>query len=96
MNVLETLVRNGAAVTAYDEIAKPIDPKGFVSAGTALEACEGAELLVVLTESKEYKSIDPKVVANIMAPGAVVFDTRRVLDRQTWTQYFSHVKTLGN
>ena len=96
MSILEDLVSSGAAVTAYDEIAKNVQTKGFVLANSALEACEGAEVLLVLTESQEYKSIDPKRAATLMSQGAVVFDTRRILDRDTWTQHFNHVKTLGN
>lgn len=96
MSVLEDLVSSGAAVTAYDEIAKNVKPKGFLLANSALEACEGAEVLLVLTESQEYKTIDPKRAAALMSQGAVVFDTRRILDRDTWTQHFNHVKTLGN
>ncbi len=96
MSVLEDLVSSGAAVTAYDEIAKNVEPKGFVLANSALEACEGAEVLLILTESQEYKTIDPKRAAALMSKDAVVFDTRRILDRDTWTQHFNHVKTLGN
>jgi UDPglucose 6-dehydrogenase len=96
MSILEDLVSSGAAVTAYDEIAKNVQPKGFVLANSALEACVGAEVLLVLTESQEYKTIDPKRAAALMSKDAVVFDTRRILDRDTWNQHFNHVKTLGN
>jgi UDPglucose 6-dehydrogenase len=96
MSILEYLEGSGAAFTSYDEIEKNDEPKGFVLANSALEACEGAEVLLVLTESQEYKTIDPKRAAALMSKDAVVFDTRSILDRVTWTQHFNHVKTLGN
>jgi UDPglucose 6-dehydrogenase len=96
MSVLEDLVKKGASVSAYDAIAKPINPKGYVLADSALEACRDADALLVLTESEEYKSVDPKAASALMSRDAVVFDTRRILDRVSWSEHFSSVKTLGN
>jgi UDPglucose 6-dehydrogenase len=46
-------------------------------------SCESAELLVVLTEWNEFKSVDPIDVYGRMST-ALVFDCRNILPDQSW------------
>jgi UDPglucose 6-dehydrogenase len=48
--------------------------------GSALEACRGAEAVVIATEWKEFKTIDWKSIYNDMSKPAFVFDGRLLVD----------------
>jgi len=47
---------------------------------SALEACQGAEAVVIATEWKEFKTIDWQSVYNGMSKPAFVFDGRLLVD----------------
>ena len=47
---------------------------------SALDACYGAEAVVIATDWDEFKEIDWSLVYNVMRKPAVVFDGRRVVD----------------
>jgi UDPglucose 6-dehydrogenase len=72
----------GATVTAYDpiaeEAARPLLP-GVEFAPSALEAAEGADAVVLVTEWDEIVGTDPGALAGAMA-GTVVIDGRNALD----------------
>ena len=85
MAIVERLLREGAHVTAYDPGA------GEHAAGTlpglhvvadAYEACEGADVLTVLTEWDEFRTADFMWVRQVMARPAVV-DGRNLLEPET-------------
>jgi UDPglucose 6-dehydrogenase len=50
---------------------------------SALEACQGAEAVVIATEWKEFKTIDWQSIYNGMSKPAFVFDGRLLLDVDT-------------
>ena len=84
LSVLRRLAARGAVLRAYDP-TRP-DPGDAHLAGLGLEiadhplaACEGADVLVVLTEWPELAEVDLAKVAAIMESPAVV-DTRNILD----------------
>jgi UDPglucose 6-dehydrogenase len=84
LSVLRRLRRRGAVVKAFDPI-RP-DPSDGQLSGLGLElcdtpyaACEGADVLVILTEWPEFAAIDLEKVAAIMARPAIV-DTRNLLE----------------
>ncbi|MBM6387828.1 MAG: nucleotide sugar dehydrogenase [Paenibacillus sp.] len=52
---------------------------------TLTEAIDGADAILILTDHNEFKQIDPKEIITI-ARGALVFDTRRVVNHQAWTE----------
>jgi len=52
----------------------------FVSCASALEACDGADALAVMTEWDEFASIDFEAAFAAMRKPAFVFDGRNVLD----------------
>jgi len=58
------------------------------------QAVEGADLLVVLTDHREYKLLDPQDIAPLVR-NRVVLDTRRVLDRKLWEDAGFKVVRIG-
>ncbi len=69
----------GAAVHAYDPAAKG-DIGGIDRAADPYSVCEGADVLVVLTEWDEFRWLDFDKVAGLMTASRVV-DARNLLDR---------------
>jgi UDPglucose 6-dehydrogenase len=79
IDVIRRLVSRGAVVKAYDPaVRRPIE--GIEVCDDAYAACEGAEVLVVLTEWDEFRWLDFDKVATAMKQYAIV-DSRNVLDR---------------
>jgi UDPglucose 6-dehydrogenase len=72
-------------VRAYDPQVKLNDNDGWpVQPGSALEACRGADALVVMTPWAEFAAIDPAELAEVMA-GRVVIDPFRALAGGRWS-----------
>lgn len=70
----------------YGRTCPATEPKaaalaGIEVVGDAYAACEGAAVLLVLTEWEEFKWLDFDKVAEMMTARAVV-DARNVLDRE--------------
>jgi UDPglucose 6-dehydrogenase len=81
LDVIRRLLARGATVKAYDPaVRRPIE--GIEVCDDAYAACEGAEVLVVLTEWDEFRWLDFDKVATAMKQPAIV-DSRNVLDRTT-------------
>jgi len=81
-----TLLHNmGAVVRAYEPSATG-EYKAFPwieLVGSAVEVCEGADALAVLTEWPEFSGVDANAVAAVMKSLAVV-DGRNVLNPEVW------------
>ncbi len=78
LEVIDRLLRRGAKVKAYDPAAHEAI-EGVERAGDPYGACEGASVLVVLTEWDELRWVDFEKVAGVMAEPRIV-DTRNLLD----------------
>jgi UDPglucose 6-dehydrogenase len=82
VRVVQDLLARGAAVTCYDpaamEPARVVLP-GVEFAGTALDAAQGADCLVVATEWREFLSVDLDRLRGSMTRPVVV-DGRNVFD----------------
>lgn len=76
--IAEAVRARGASLRVYDPTVSEEFPDWLVCA-SPLEACEGADVLVVATEWSIFAEIDLEAVAALMARPAVV-DTRQVLD----------------
>ncbi len=96
--LMERLWAAGATVRAYDPVAMQEtrklypDQKQLSLMGTAMDALEGADALVINTEWHEFRSPDwPRVSATLRSP--VVFDGRNVYDpevvRKQGLSYFA-------
>ncbi|MFN0091887.1 MAG: UDP-glucose dehydrogenase family protein [Acidimicrobiales bacterium] len=78
LEIIGRLVREGAEVVAFDPAIKELD--GIDVSPDPYACCEGAEVLVVLTEWDEFRWLDMDKVAEVMATPKVV-DARNLLDR---------------
>ncbi|MDA1191733.1 MAG: nucleotide sugar dehydrogenase [Candidatus Poribacteria bacterium] len=80
LEIVALLRADGIEVRAFDpkadygELANTLD---FLVAESAMEACRGADLLVLLTEWDDFKSVDWDAVKAAMR-SAVVFDTKNL------------------
>ena len=83
--IVGRLVEAGARVRVFDpvgmEAARPMLPPGVVCCTGALDAAQGADALVVVTEWGEFRALAPEALARAMA-GRVVVDLRNVFDPQ--------------
>lgn len=82
--ILSLLRDMGAQVRGYDPAARGLEAYPWIErCDSALQACEGADALAVLTEWPEFAGIAPGEAATRLARTAVV-DGRNVLDAATW------------
>ncbi len=83
--VVDALMRRGATVCAYDPVAMGEARKiyqgvhGVQFAGTALEAAQGADALVIMTEWKTFRSPDFDELKRALKE-PVIFDGRNLYD----------------
>jgi UDPglucose 6-dehydrogenase len=78
IEVIDRLRARGAKVRAYDPAAKET-PEGVERAADPYAACEGADVLAVLTEWDELRWVDFEKVAGLMRSPMIV-DCRNLLD----------------
>ncbi len=84
--VINRLVAAGATVQAFDPTVagpKPGLPADIMIADSPYSACNGADVLAVLTEWDDFRWLDVAQVAAAMRGRAVV-DARNLLDRNEW------------
>ncbi|MEJ1979306.1 MAG: UDP-glucose/GDP-mannose dehydrogenase family protein [Acetobacteraceae bacterium] len=81
--IVHRLVEEGATIRTFDpegmEQARPLLPEGVVYCHDALEAAQGADALVVVTEWNEFRALAPSRLAGIMR-GRVMVDLRNIFD----------------
>ncbi len=87
LDIAARLLELGATVSAYDPeangTAARVRPQ-LRYVDTAAAAMQDADLVLVLTEWNEFRTLDPNTVASIVA-SPVVIDGRNCLDRDAWT-----------
>lgn len=97
LDVARRLVAAGADVAAHDpeaiEKARPSVPELDYRV-SALDALDGAELILVLTEWSEYAQLDPVVAAGRVRTRTVI-DARSCLDAERWRAAGWRVLSLG-
>ena len=83
--VVRGLAARGASIRAYDPVATPearralADVAGIDFTTTAQQALQGADALVIVTEWKEFRSVDLDAMRKQMR-GDVIVDGRNILD----------------
>ena len=95
--VIERMMVAGARVRAYDPtVASRSEalPEGLEICADPVEACRGADGLVILTEWPEFAEVDPGAVSAVLEVASVV-DTRGVIDRKRWTSAGFGVESIG-
>ena len=85
MRVCDRLIDAGAQLMAYDPRLNAIDERvlcshPFVAVNDPYLATKAADAIVVLTEWPEFRDLDWHTIAR-RAPGALILDTRNILDR---------------
>jgi UDPglucose 6-dehydrogenase len=85
IKILLMLRDAGAVIQAYEPTAKSgYEAYPWITMKqSALEACVGADALVLLTEWPEFAAIEPHDVATRMKSARVV-DSRNILDKTAW------------
>ncbi len=73
LSLIRALLAQGAVVQAYDPVAGAaaravVDDPALVLADTALQACEGADVLAVMTDWDEFKAPDFAALSMQLAP----------------------------
>lgn len=97
LNVAATILLQGAQVTVYDPKANDTAAKNFPTlayAPSALEAAQGADLILHLTEWSEFREIDPAEVAEVVSQRRVL-DGRNALDPERWRAAGWTYRALG-
>ncbi len=97
LDVATQMQLQGAAVTVTDPQAVPNARRlapGLAYAGTALEAAQDADLVMILTEWDDYRQLDPDVLAGVVAQRRML-DGRNALDPATWRAAGWTYRALG-
>ncbi|WP_050028612.1 UDP-glucose/GDP-mannose dehydrogenase family protein [Verrucomicrobium sp. BvORR034] len=99
INLVETLVKEGADVTAYDPKAMdkfrelPIAGKVTLT-DNPVEAARGAEALIVATEWPEFATVDLQELRDAMRT-PLIFDGRNLLDPTAAASYGFQYRGIG-
>ena len=106
ISISKNLIQEGAKLCFYDpkvkekqilnELSAVSYEQNIIVCSCALEAAEGADAIVVLTEWTEFKVLDWKNIFRAMRKPAWIFDTRIILDRKELREIGFRVWTLGN
>ena len=97
LNVAGMLQLNGATVNVYDPKAMENSQRLFPTLNystSALEACDRADAVLVLTEWREFLELEPRTLADTVR-ARVVVDGRNCLDTDRWTDAGWKVYALG-
>ena len=94
LEVISRLQAKGANVRSFDPVARAEENQSVITCATALEAATGSHALLVLTEWSEFADVNPEDVSHVMA-GETIFDTRNVLNQQSWGAVFPKFHQLG-
>lgn len=90
VNIVRELCKLGASVQGYDPRAVISDIPGLTRVETPLKACDGAELLIVLTEWPEFAQVSAREASSLMETSRIL-DARNILNSEDWTissEYF--------
>jgi UDPglucose 6-dehydrogenase len=100
--IVARLVGDGAIVRAFDpegmDQARPLLPESVIYCRDALQAAEGADALVVITEWNEFRALAPTRLSAAMR-GRVLVDLRNIYEpsamREAGFQYHSIGRALS-
>jgi UDPglucose 6-dehydrogenase len=97
LNVAAQIQLQGGDVTVYDPKAMDSARKAYPSlayADSATAACQGADVVLHLTEWQEFRDIDPVTLGEVVGSGHVV-DGRNALDPAVWRAAGWTYRALG-
>ncbi|MEV1245719.1 UDP-glucose dehydrogenase family protein [Nonomuraea sp. NPDC050022] len=97
LDVAVTIGQQGGQVTVYDPIALDNARKAHPElhyGESALEAVQGAHVVLLLTEWPEFVDLDPEELGQVVATRRIV-DGRNALNTETWRSAGWHYRALG-
>jgi UDPglucose 6-dehydrogenase len=97
LEIAQRLHARGASVNVYDPKAMDNARKRHPEldyAATPLDAAEGADLILHLTEWPEFRTLDPHAVAGVVAHPRII-DGRNILDHESWRAAGWTYRALG-
>jgi UDPglucose 6-dehydrogenase len=86
LNVAGQIQLQGAAVSVYDPRAMDNARRDFPTlgySGSAAEACDQADIVLHLTEWREFRDMDPATLAEVVRDRRIL-DARNALDAERW------------
>ncbi|MBP0446791.1 UDP-glucose 6-dehydrogenase, partial [Roseomonas sp. SSH11] len=95
--VVPRLAQAGATIRAYDPQpahARQLMPAATQFAETALDAAEGADALVLLTEWNEFRALSPERLRSAMQ-GNTVLDLRNAWDPEAFREAGFAYQSIG-
>ncbi len=95
--VCARLAAEGAIVSVHDPVAMPNAARKQPSlhyAESVVQAAEGADIVLHLTEWADYRAIDPAALARVVSQ-RVLIDARSSLDEGAWSEAGWTVHVLG-
>jgi UDPglucose 6-dehydrogenase len=97
LDVAATIRAQGGKVTVYDpkalENARRAQP-ALMFGESALDAAQGAHVMLLLTEWAEFRNMDPDVLGAVVAEKNIV-DGRNALDPEAWRAAGWNYRALG-
>ena len=97
LNVAGQIHLQGGQVTVYDPKGMDNARRVFPTLGyadSALEAARGADVVLHLTEWREFRELDPAVLGEVAA-ARIVLDGRNALDPELWRQAGWTYRAMG-
>ena len=96
LRVISLLEKSGVEIRAYDPTVTEVIPQhpNMKICKNELEACEGTDVIAVLTEWENFRWVEPNEVGLIMN-SKVVIDARNLLDRSAWRGAGFHYQGIG-
>jgi UDPglucose 6-dehydrogenase len=97
LDVATRIAKAGGQVTVYDPVALDKarrDYPGLNYAETAIDAARASDLVLHLTEWREFRDLDPAVLGAVVAHKNIV-DGRNALDPARWRSAGWHYRALG-
>jgi UDPglucose 6-dehydrogenase len=94
IEILRRLKSLGANIQAFDPAVKQA-PYGFEVMSSPIEACAGADLLLVLTEWPEFADVPLELVAEQMNDRRVL-DTRNIIKLEKLRELWFEFQSIGN
>ncbi len=94
IEIARKLLAEGASISAYDPAITHSKLEKIDVAPTALEACQGADLVMVLTEWPEFTELNAQEILAVVSHKRVI-DCRRVLDSTVWSEHSDYFWQVG-
>ena len=97
LDIADQISQAGASVSVFDPKANANAKRRFpnLSYVDSIDSClSGAEIVLHLTEWKEFRTIDPTKAKTLVSRASII-DGRNALDRELWERAGWHFRALG-